>query len=437
MRKVREVLRLKWACGLGDRAVAASCSLSRSTVSKYVRRAKEAGLSWPLPDELTDEALERRLFPVEEVGPHFIPDWVEVHRQLKRKSVTLRLVWEEYKEAHSDGFQYTQFCVHCRAWRETLDLPMRQEHKAGEKLFVDYCGQTMPITDGKTGEVRAAQIFVAVLGASNYTYVEACWSQNLPEWIMAHVHAFQYMGGVPALVIPDNLKAGVSVAHRYEPETNRTYEGMAEHYGCAILPARVRKPKDKAKVEKGVQDVERRILAALRHRTFFSLAELNQAIDGLLIQYNERPFQKLPGSRRSLFVQLDKPALLPLPEQPYEFAEWKKARVNIDYHVAVEGNYYSVPYQLVNQTLDVRITTTAVECLHKNKRVASHLRLQRQGQYATVVAHMPKSHQDYAEWTPERLVHWAEKTGPETVLVVEAILRGRPIRSRAFAPASD
>jgi transposase len=394
MRKVREVLRLKWACGLGDRAVAASCSLSRSTVSKYVRRAKEAGLSWPLPDALTDEVLERRLFPVEEAGPHFVADWVEVHRQLKRKSVTLRLVWEEYKEAHPDGFQYTQFCVHYRAWRETLDLPMRQEHKAGEKLFVDYCGQTMPITDGKTGEVRAAQIFVAVLGASNYTYVEACWSQNLPEWIMAHVHAFQYMGGVPALVIPDNLKAGVSVAHRYEPETNRTYEGMAEHYGCAILPARVRKPKDKAKVEKGVQDVERRILAALRHRTFFSLAELNQAIDGLLIQYNERPFQKLPGSRRSLFVQLDRPALLPLPEHPYEFAEWKKARVNIDYHVAVAGNYYSVPYQLVNQTLDVRLTTTAVECLHKNKRVASHLRLQRQGQYATVVAHMPKSHQD-------------------------------------------
>ena len=432
MRKVREVLRLKWACGLGDRAVAASCSLSRSTVSKYVRRAKEAGLSWPLPDELTDEALERRLFPVEEAGPHFVPDWVELHRQLKRKGVTLRLVWEEYKEAHPDGFQYTQFCFHYRTWRETLDLPMRQEHKAGEKLFVDYCGQTMPITDGKTGEVRAAQIFVAVLGASNYTYVEACGSQSLPEWIMAHVHAFQYLGGVPALVIPDNLKAGVSVAHRYEPEVNRTYEAMAEHYGCAILPARVRKPKDKAKVEKGVQDVERRILAALRHRTFFSLAELNQAIDGLLLQYNERPFQKLPGSRRSLFEQLDKPALLPLPEHPYEYAEWKKARVNIDYHVAVEGNYYSVPYQLVNQKLDVRITITAVECLHKNKRVASHLRLQRQGQYATLVAHMPKSHQDYAEWTPERLVRWAEKTGPETVRVVEAILRSRPHPQQGF-----
>lgn len=432
MRKIREVLRLKWACGLGDRAVAASCSLSRSTVSKYARRAKETGLSWPLPADLTDEALEQRLFSAEEVGGHFVPEWTEVHQQLKRKGVTLRLMWEEYKEANPEGFQYTQFCVHYRAWRETLDLPMRQEHKAGEKLFVDYCGQTMPIVDAKTGEVREAQIFVAVLGASNYTYAEACWSQSLPEWIMAHVHAFQYLNGVAALIVPDNLKAGVSVAHRYEPEPNRTYEEMAEYYGCAILPTRVRKPKDKAKVEKGVQDVERRILAPLRNRTFFSLPELNEAIEWRLIQYNEQPFQKLPGSRRSLFEQLDKPALLPLPERPYEYAEWKKARVNIDYHVAVEGNYYSVPYQLVNQTLDVRVTTTAVECLHKNKRVASHLRLQRQGQYATVTAHMPKSHQDYAQWTPERLVRWAEKTGPATVRVVETILRSRPHPQQGF-----
>jgi transposase len=432
MRKIREVLRLKWACGLGDRAVAASCSLSRSTVSKYVRRAKEVGLSWPLPTELTDEALEERLFTAAELAVHFVPDWAETHQQLKRKGMTLRLVWEEYKEAHPEGFQYSQFCARYRAWCETLDLPMRQEHKAGEKLFVDYCGQTMPVTESKKGEIHEAQIFVAVLGASNFTYAEACFSQSLPEWIMAHVHAFQYFQGVPALVIPDNLKAGVSVANRYEPEPNRTYEEMAEHYGCAILPTRVRKPKDKAKVEKGVQDVERRILAALRNRTFFSLAELNEAIEGRLIQYNAQPFQKLPGSRRSLFEQLDKPALLPLPEHPYEYAEWKKARVNIDYHIAVEDNYYSVPYQLVNQTLDVRVTTTAVECFHKNKRVASHLRLQRHGQYGTVIAHMPKTHQDYAQWTPERLVRWAEKTGPETVCVVETILRSRPHPQQGF-----
>ena len=435
MRRIREILRLKWSCGLGDRAVAQACSVSRSTVSKYVRRASEAGLSWPLPEELTDEELERRLFPgtvSEESRPRFVPDWAEIRGQLAHKGVTLRLAWEEYKEAHPDGFQYTQFCVRYRAWRETLDLPMRQEHKAGEKLFVDYCGQTLPITDRKTGEVREAQVFVAVLGASNYTYVEACWTQSLPEWIMAHVHAFAFYGGAPALVVCDNLKSGVTSAHRYEPETNRTYEDLAEHYGCAVLPTRVRKPKDKAKAEKGVQDVERRILAPLRHRTFFSLSELNEAIEWRLIQYNEQPFQKLEGSRRSLFEQLDKPALRPLPAEPYEYAEWRKARVNIDYHVAIDGRYYSVPYQLVNESIDVRITQTGVECFHKSKRVASHLRSQHKGQYATLTAHMPKNHRDYAQWTPERLVRWAEKTGLQTAQVVETILRARPHPQQGF-----
>lgn len=435
MRRIKEILRLKWSCGLGDRAVAQACSVSRSTVSKYVRRARAAGLSWPLPEDMTDEALERRLFCAPDRSgnsPHYVPDWTDIHRQLARKGVTLHLVWEEYKQAHPEGFQYTQFCVRYRAWRETLDLPMRQEHKAGERMFVDYCGQTVPVTDRNTGEVSEAQIFVAVLGASNYTYVEACWTQKLPEWIMAHVRALAFYGGVPALIVCDNLKSGVIAPHRYEPEANRTYEDLAEHYGCALLPARVRKPKDKAKVEKGVQDVERRILAPLRHRTFFSLHELNEAIKWLLVQYNAKPFQKLEGSRQSLFEQLDKPALRPLPAQPHEYAEWKKARVNIDYHVAIMDNFYSVPYQLVNETLDVRITGTAVECFHKNKRVASHLRLMRCGHYATHKAHMPKSHQDYAEWTPERLVQWAGKTGPQTAEAVETILRARPHPQQGF-----
>jgi len=435
MKNIREVLRLRWECGLSERMAASSCSLARSTVAKYVRRAREAGLSWPLPEGLTDEELDRRVFPASmaaESGPRFVPDWAEIHRQLARKGVTLQLVWEEYKEAHPDGFQYTQFCVRYRAWRETLDLPMRQEHKAGERMFVDYCGHTMPVTDPKTGELRPAQIFVATLGASNYTYAEAGWTQSLPEWVMAHVRAFAFYGGVPALVVSDNLKAGVTTPHRYEPEVNRTYEDLAEHYGCALLPARVRKPKDKAKVEKAVQDVERRVLAALRNRTFFSLRELNEAIEWRLIQYNERPFQKLEGSRRSLFEELDRPALRPLPDEPYEYAEWKKARVNIDYHVTVEGNFYSVPYQLVNQAIDIRLTATGVECFHKHKRVASHLRLPRRGQYATLSAHMPKSHREYAEWTPERLVRWADKTGPQTVTVVEAILRSRPHPQQGF-----
>lgn len=435
MRRIREVLRQRWECGFSERTVAASCGLARSTVGKYVQRAREAALSWPLPSELTDEELERRLFPAacpEEDGPRFVPDWAEVHRQLARKGVTLQLVWEEYKQEHPDGFQYTQFCVRYRAWRETLDLPMRQDHKAGERMFVDYCGQTMAVTDRKTGKERKAQIFVAVLGASNYTYVEACWTQSLPEWVMAHVHAMNFYGGCPAIWVCDNLKSGVVSAHRYEPEANRTYESVAEYYGCAILPARVRRPKDKAKAEKGVQDVERRILAALRNRTFFSLRELNEAIEWKLIEYNARPFQKLEGSRRSLFEDLDKPALRPLPAEPYEYAEWKKARVNIDYHVAVEGNFYSVPYQLVNKAIDVRASNTAVELFHRNKRVASHLRLQRKGQYATHTEHMPKGHRDYAEWTPERLVRWAEKTGPQTVSAVETILRARPHPQQGF-----
>ncbi len=435
MRKVREVLRLRWGCGLSERTVASSCSLARSTVGKYTRRAGEAGLSWPLPEDLTDEELERRLFPPcpeEFPGPRHMPDWMEVHRQLRRKGVTLRLLWEEHKAAHPDGPQYTQFCVRYRAWRSSLDLPMRQDHKAGEKLFVDYCGQTMPVADRETGAVREAQIFVAVLGASNYTYAEAFWTQSLAEWCAAHAHAFQYFGGVPSLVIPDNLKSGVTLAHRYEPEIARAYSELAAHYGCAIVPARVRKPKDKAKVEKGVLDVERGILAALRNHTFFSLAELNAAVSRLLRQHNDRPFQKLPGSRRSLFEQLDAPALAPLPGRPYEYAEWRRVRVSVDYHVAVDGHYYSVPYQLVGQALDVRITTTAVECFHKSRRVASHMRSPRQGRHTTVTAHMPKAHQDYAQWTPERLVCWAEKTGPQTALAVETILTSRPHPQQGF-----
>jgi len=435
MRRIREVLRLSWEGGLSDRVVARSCSLARSTVAKYLHLAREAGLSWPLPEDLTDEALERRLFPGPascEAGERFTPDWAEVHRELKRKGVTLHLLWDEYKEAHPDGYRYSAFCARYRAWRGTLDVSMRQDHKAGEKLFVDYCGHTVPITDRATGELREAQVFVAVLGASNYTFAEATWTQSLPEWITSHVHAFRFFGGVPELIVTDNLRSGVSAAHRYEPELNRTYEDLSRHYGTAVLPARVCKPKDKAKVEKGVQDVEHRILAPLRHRTFFSLTELNDAIAPLLRQHNEHPFQKLNGSRRTLFEALDRPALKPLPSEPYEYAQWMKARVNIDYHVAVDGHYYSVPYQLVNQPLDVRLTATAVECFHKNKRVASHCRSHRPNQHTTVTGHMPQGHQHYAQWTPERLVQWAHKAGGETARAVETILASRPHPQQGF-----
>ena len=357
MRKIKEVLRLKWDAELSNRKIAKSCSIGRTAVAEYLWRAKKAGLSWPLPDGLDDLELDRRLFPAQTVTPpgqRVLPDWSQVHHELKRKGVTLFLLWEEYKEQHPDGLQYSRFCELYRQWHGRADLVMRQDHRAGEKLFVDYCGQTVPIVDGTTGHERQAQIFVAVLGASNYTFAEATSTQALPDWIASHERAFRFFGGVPQLVVPDNLKSGVSKACRYEPDLNPTYHDLAIHYGTAVLPARVRKPRDKAKVEAGVLLVERWILARLRNRAFFSLEELNQAIRQLLERLNQRPFRKLPGSRLSVFETVDRPALNPLPDQPFPYAQWKKARVNIDYHVDLDGHFYSVPYPLIHKKLDIR-----------------------------------------------------------------------------------
>jgi transposase len=395
MRQVREGLRLKWACGLSDRKIAQSVRVSRPTVAEYVRRAQAAGLSWPLPDTLDDTALERRLFTTAAPTPiakRPTPDWAIVHQELKRKGVTLLLLWQEYKASTPTGLQYSQFCEAYRQWAGQLDLVMRQSHRAGETLFVDYAGQTMPVINALTGEIRPAAIFIAVLGASNYTYAEATWTQSLPDWIGSHVRTFAALGGVPQVVVPDNLKAAVSRAHRYEPTLTRTYAELAQHYGVAIVPARPARPRDTAKVEVGVQVVERWILARLRHHTFFSLPELNTAIADLLMALNQRPFKKLPGSRQSVFESLDRPALRPLPAQPYAYAEWKLARVNIDYHVEVEGHYYSVPYSLVKQQLDVRRSAQVVELVHKGNRVASHQRSLLKGRHTTVDAHMPKTY---------------------------------------------
>lgn len=435
MRKVKEVLRLKWGSGLSHRQIARSCGIARPTVAEYLRRAKAAGLSWPLPEGLEEGALERLLFPLPASMPleaRPTPDWSQVHRELRRKGVTLSLLWQEYKAVMPEGYQYSAFCEHYRAWAGKLDLVMRQTHRAGEKLFVDYAGQTVPVVDRLSGEIQPAQVFVAVLGASNYTYAEATWTQALPDWIGSHVRALTYFGAVPECLVPDNLKSGVSAAHRYEPELNPTYAEMAAHYEVAVLPARAAKPRDKAKVEVGVQVVERWILARLRHHPFFSLPELNAAIRVLLDGLNRRPFKKLPGSRLSLFEQLDRPAMRPLPPEPYAFAEWKKARVHIDYHVQVDGHYYSVPYQLVKQPLDVRLSANTVELFHKGHRVASHLRSHQRGRHTTTAAHMPQAHQAYAQWTPQRLIHWAEKTGPATAQVVAAILASRPHAQQGF-----
>jgi len=435
MRKIAEVLRLKGECNLSNRAIARSCSLSHSTVSEYLRRAEEAGLSWPLPADMGEDTLFELLFPKSPPTSSRVipcPDWSVIHTELRKKNVTLLLLWVEYREAHPDSYGYSQFCALYRDWARGLNPTMRLTHKGGEKLYVDYAGQTIPIVDPETGEVHEAQIFIGVLGASSYTYAEAHWSQDLPNWTAAHVRMFAFLGGVPEIVVPDNLKAGVKHPSRYEPDLNPTYHDLAEHYGTAVIPARVRKPKDKAKAEVGVQVVERWILARLRNRTFFSLAEVNQAIRELLEELNSRQMEHLGRSRRELFDELDRPALKPLPEQPYEFATWKKARVNLDYHVEFDKHYYSVPHKLLHEDVYVRATQSTVEIYHNRQRVASHPRSKAQGRHTTLADHMPPAHQKYLEWSPERLTRWAQTIGPHTAQVVQALLDSRQHPQQAY-----
>jgi transposase len=430
MRKIREVLRLRFQLGLSDRDIAESCKIGKTTVGEYVQRAKEAGLSYPLPEHLDDEALLDKLYRVKEKAQSKpLPDWEIVHREKQRKGVTLFLLWEEYRVQYPNGYEYSFFTVLYREWKSGLDVVMRQDHKAGEKLFVDYAGMTVPIVNQETGEISEAQVFVATLGASNYTFAEITASQRLPDWLASHVRAFEFFGGVPILVIPDNLKSGVKSPCYYEPELNPAYADLAQHYGVAVLPARVRKPKDKAKVENAVQVVERQILAPLRDRTFFSVREANEAVKELLQALNDRPMQKLNKSRKQVFEELEKPALRPLPVQPYQLATWKKATVNIDYHVELEGHYYSVPYPFSKKQVEIRFTQTTVEIYHQHKRIASHSRnmsLFSKGRHTTIKDHMPKAHQDYLEWTPGRFISWAGKVGESTALVVQTILESKP-----------
>jgi transposase len=429
MHLVKEVLRLT-AAGLSQRQIARSLHLSHGVVGKYQAAAQRAGLSWPLPAELDEASLAKQLCQPTTTGhcqSRAVPDYAAIHAQLKEKGVTRLVLWEEYRAAHpDDGYSYTQFCFHYQQWQSRLKLVMRQTHRAGDKLFVDYAGPTVPIVNAVTGEVREAQIFVAVLGASNYTYAEATLTQGLADWIGAHTRAFSFFDGVPALVVPDNLRSGVSKACRYEPLLNTSYFQMLAHYETAALPARPYKPRDKAKVEVAVQVVERWILARLRHRTFFSLFELNLAIRALLTALNDRPFKKLPGSRRSQFESLDQPALRPLPATPYEYAEWRKARVNIDYHVEVDKHYYSVPHSLIRQQLEVRLTATVVELLQHGRRVALHARSRVQAGYSTNPEHMPKAHRAQLEWSPGRFLSWSGEVGPHTRDLVQYLLTNKP-----------
>ena len=436
MRKIREILRLAWSCNQTRQSISDSCSIGKTTVTDTLYRASAAGLSYPLPADLDDERLERLLYPQHPravTSRRTPPDWASLHNELlSHKNLTLMLLWQEYKEREPSGYQYSQFCDLFRFWRGKLDLSMRQEHRAGEKMFVDYCGQTIPIVDSTTGEMRDAQVFVAVMGASNYTYAETTWSQSLADWTGSHARTFSYFGAVPHCIVPDNLLSGVTKTCRYEPGINATYQEMATHYGTAVIPARVRKPRDKPKVEAGVQFVQRFILAGLRHHTFFSLADANAAIKVRLELLNNRSFRKLPGTRKSRFEELDRPAMLPLPELLYQYAQWKIARVHIDYHVDVEGHFYSVPYRLVREQVDVRYTSATVECFHNGNRIASHPCSFVKGKHTTDPEHMPTSHREYAEWTPERLVAWASQTGKATAAVVESILSRRAYAEHGF-----
>ena len=428
MRKIHLVLRLFFEAGLSIRAIARSIQASPATVGDYIRRAKAAGLTWPLPQGLDEHALEARLFPGATTPKSTVPlpDWAQVHAELRRKGVTLALLWQEYKAEHPDGLQYSWFCQRYRAWSGRIDLVMRQTHRAGEKLFVDYAGHTVGIVDRLTGELQQAQIFIAVLGASNYTFADATWTQSLSDWCASHVRALRFVGGVPELVVPDNLRAAVTKPHRYEPDINPTYTELAEHYGFAIVPARVRRPRDKAKAEAGVLLVERWILAALRNRTFFSLNELNHALSERLERLNARAFQTLPGCRRTAFESIDSPALRALPSTPYEFAQWKKVRVHVDYHIELERHYYSVPHALVGKQLQARYTANTVECFHRGQRVASHLRAHTKGHHSTIAEHMPEKHRRFAEqFSPARFTQWAESIGPGTAALITEILHAR------------
>jgi transposase len=418
-------LRLKHE-GLPHRAIARACGVGVGTVSEYVGRAKRAGLSWPLPAELDEAALEARVFPPAEPGrERQAPDLVWMHQELKKVGVTLYLLWEEYRAVHAEGYGYSQFCEIYRRWARKLRPSMRQQHRAGEKTFIDFSGQRLHLVDRRTGEEIPVELFVAVLGASSYTYAEAIPSQKLRDWVGVHIRMAEYFGGSTQLWVPDQLKSAVTKPCRYEPALNRSYQELAAHYGAVVVPARPGKAKDKAKVEGAVLLAQRWIVARLRHRTFFEHGELNVAVRQLLDELNSRPMQKLGISRRQMWERLDRPALLPLPTTRYELSQWKTCRVNIDYHVEVARHFYSVPYQLIHEAVEARYTASIVEVYYKGRRITSHRR-RYDHKPSTLAEHMPSSHRAHAEWTPSRLIGWADKAGPATGRVVAEILRSRP-----------
>ena len=430
MRKTREILRLKWCLGRSHREVARSLAVSFGVVARTLQRAGEAELDWEAVQQLKDEELESRLYPGDSGGTTSrkrpLPDCAAIDIERRKHGVILVVLHLEYLEKHPNGYRYTQFCEIYRRWLKRRGLTMRQTHRAGEKLFVDYAGKKPHIIDPRTGECVEVELFVAALGASNLTFAEATLTQRGPDWIASHVHAFAFIDGVPGAVVPDQLKSGVINPCRYEPGIQRTYEEMAEHYGTVILPARPASPRDKAKAEVAVQIAERWIIARLRHETLFSLAAINERIAELRDELNDRPMRRYGMSRQQMFEQIDRPALKPLPPEPFAYCEWKKARVNIDYHIEIDHHYYSVHHSLFQELVEARLTNTTIEIFLRGQRVASHLRSYVRGEHTTLPEHMPKSHQQHLEWTPSRIIGWAGTIGPQTRALVQAILAGRP-----------
>lgn len=433
MRKIQEIFR-QHELGHSNREIGRSLNMSPGTVSNYLYRARASGIDLSSTLELSEAQLHERLFLTSKapLSKRVLPDWEQIHAELRKKGMTLMLLWREYREQHLDGVGYSRFCEHYQRYVKQVSPVMRQVHKAGEKSFVDYAGMTVPWIEPTTGELHEAQVFVGSLGASQFTFVDVTASQSLPDWINSHIRMWDYFGGVSRIVVPDNLKSGVTKAHRYDPDINANYQHVGEHYGFAIVPARAAEPKDKAKVENAVGCVERQILAPLRHITFTSIAEINAAIKPRLAAFNLQSFQKMKTSRQELFNTLDKPALNPLPPERYHYAEWKHAKIHIDYHFVFDDHYYSVPYQYIHHSVELRATAKTVECFYQGKRIAAHVRSKARYQHTTLLEHMPKNHQAHAEWTPERIKRWALKIGSNTSGFIESMISSRAFPEQAF-----
>jgi transposase len=437
MTQYREILRL-YSHGISKSGIAASCGCARKTVTKVLNRAKELQITWPLNQEMTDGELEKLLFPkTTSSSAHRYPDLEYIHKELAKSGVTLKLLWSEYCEecrlSNELPLMYSQFCYHYQKFSETKRATMHIRRKPGDQIEVDWAGQTASIVDRDTGEIIPAYVFVAALSYSQYAYVEAFLSQKQECWINAHVNMYRYFGGVTRILVPDNLKTGIEKPSWYTPVINRVYHEMAEHYDTAVIPARVRKPKDKPNAEGTVGIISTWIIAALRNQKFFSLQELNSAIKEKLEAFNQRPFQKKEGSRYSIFSEEEKPFLMPLPATPYELATWKTATVQFNYHISVDKMHYSVPYEYIKHKVDVRVTRNIVEVFYQNHRICSHPRLYgRHGQYSTVEAHMPEDHQNYVQWNAERFISWAQKVGPNTEITIKSILSSHKVEQQGY-----